>query len=220
MRAYSQRIQEGSNIGAQYLIDEKGTVILTVPIDRRVSHVGRTREGFADSNNSHAVGIEHAGAPLTLDVPAGVSDAATLEKNRNSIARMDIAPQFRKRLLALSDREFLQVARDNRDGAKWFLYGDLDAAQRRASCVLVAALLDHFGLREKDLLAHETVSFKSIGEGENIKEFLTARFAYPGLVKKLEAQTAGNATLAALAAEERISPPRWRPTLPPRKTRR
>ncbi len=63
--------------------------------------------------------------------------------------------------------------------------------------------MQHFGLKEKDLLAHETVSFKSPGEGENIKEFLSARFAYPGLVGKLEALAAGNAALAALAAEEK-----------------
>lgn len=203
LRAYAERLKTNSSIAAHYLIDEKGATILTVAIDRRVSHVGRTRDGFEDSSNAHAVGIEVAGVPRQLDVPANAKDAETLEKNRASIARMDIAPLFRRRLLDLSDRELFQIARDNRDGEKWFLYGDIEPPQRRPCVVLAAALMQHFGLKEKDLLAHETVSFKSPGEGENIKEFLTARFAYPGLVGKLEALAAGNAALAALAAEEK-----------------
>ncbi len=203
LRSYQNRIETGSTIGAHYLVDEKGAVILTVPIDRRVSHVGRTRDGFENSSNSHAVGIEHAGAPLSLDVPANAKDTATLEKNRASIAHMDIAPLFRRRLLDLSDRELLQVARDNREkpgDVKWSLYGDLDAPQRRACCVLVSALMTHFGLAERICSPIETVSFKSIGEGENIKEFLTARFAYPGLVARLAALAEGNAALRANVA--------------------
>ena len=37
-RAYSQRIREGSSIGAHYLIDREGETSLTVPTDRVVSH--------------------------------------------------------------------------------------------------------------------------------------------------------------------------------------
>lgn len=211
LRAYAERLKTGSSIAAHYLIDEKGATILTVAIDRKVSHVGRTREGFGDSGNANAVGIEVAGTPLALEAPAGAKDTATLEKNRASIVRMDIAPLFRRRLLDLSDRDFYQMARDNRDDkGKWYLYGDLDVPQRRPCVVLAAALLKYFGLKEKDLLAHETVSFKSPGEGENIKEFLTARFAYPGLVAKLgslaqgDAALRANASLQAIAGEEKV----------------
>jgi LysM repeat protein len=211
LRGYAERIKNKSTIGAHYLIDEKGLVILTVPIDRRVSHVGRTRTGFENSNNSHAVGIEHAGAPLVMPVPVSAKDTATLEKNRMSIARMDIAPLFRRRLLDLSDRDLFQVARDNRDGQRWFLYGDLDAPQRPSAFRLAARLLEFFGLGEADLLAHETVSFKSIGEGENIKEFLAARFSYPQRVARLEMLAQGapelraNADLQQIAASEKAT---------------
>lgn len=211
LRSYADRIKSKSTIGAHYLIDEKGAVILTVPIDRRVSHVGRTRPGFENSNNSHAIGIEHAGAPFAMPVPSGAGDQETLEKNRASIARMDIAPLFRRRLLDLSDRELFQVARDNRDGQRWFLYGDLDAPQRRSSFLLASKLLAHFGLGESDLLSHETVSFKSIGEGENIKEYLAARMSYPQRVARLETLAQGapdlraNADLQKIAAGEKAT---------------
>lgn len=210
LRAYTERLKTGSTIAAHYLIDEKGATILTVAIDRRVSHVGRTREGFGDSGNANTVGIEVAGAPLALEVPASAKDAAGIAKNRASIVRMDIAPLFRRRLMDLSDRDLYQIARDNRDDkGKWYLYGDLDEAQRRPTFLLAAALLGYFGLKEKNLLAHETVSFKSPGEGENIKEFLTARFAYPGLAAKLgnlvqgDAALRANAGLQAIAGEEK-----------------
>jgi murein DD-endopeptidase MepM/ murein hydrolase activator NlpD len=211
LRSYADRIKNKSTIGAHYLIDEQGAVILTVPIDRKVSHVGRTRPGFENSNNSHAIGIEHAGAPFAMPVPSGAGDQETLEKNRASIARMDIAPLFRRRILDLSDRELFQLARDNRDGQRWFLYGDLDAPQRRSSFLLASKLLEHFGLGEADLLSHETVSFKSVGEGENIKEYLAARMSYPQRVARLETLAQGapdlraNADLQKIAAGEKAT---------------
>jgi hypothetical protein len=44
------------------------------------------------------------------------------------------------------------------------------------------------------------VQFKTIGEGENIREFLTARAAYPGLVTKLDAIVSKDPTLAGTTA--------------------
>lgn len=61
-----------------------------------------------------------------------------------------------------------------------------------------------FGLADADLLAHETVSWKTIGEGENIKEFLTARTAYPDLVTQLETAIAGDAALKSNAGLVKI----------------
>ena len=44
------------------------------------------------------------------------------------------------------------------------------------------------------------MQFKTIGEGENIREFLTARAAYPGLVTKLDAIVSKDPTLAGTTA--------------------
>lgn len=205
LRAYSDRIAEGSHVGAHYLIDEMGAVMLTVPIDRQVSHVGQPRQGFENSGNSHAVGIEHAGGPIWLDVPANAADTETLRRIRLAFAAMNIAPRLQARLLALSNAELAALARSHMDKKKqkWPVYGDLAPERRRNSFLLAAALLEHFGLTRKDLLAHETVSIKSVGEGENIAEFLEARFVYPGQVARLDAVVQGDAALrgnAALAA--------------------
>lgn len=205
LRAYADRVKNNSTIGAHYLLDEKGAVILTVAIDRKVSHVGRTRDGFEKSGNANTIGIEHAGVPFPMPVPANAKDTATLEKNRASIARMDIAPLLRRRILDLSDRDLFALARDNRDGERWFLYGDLDAPQRRTTYLLAKKLLDHFGLGEADLLAHETVSFKTVGEGENIKEYLTARMSYPQRVARLATLAQGAPELRANADLQKIA---------------
>ncbi len=63
--------------------------------------------------------------------------------------------------------------------------------------MLVQKLETHFALTDANVFAHEVLAPKSPGEGENIKEYLTARSAYPGLVAKLERLVAADATLRA-----------------------
>lgn len=201
LSGYSERIKIKSTIGAHYLIDETGKIILTVPVNKKVSHVGKTKSGFdKTASNAHAIGIEHVGAETKLDLPANAKDAATLKKNRDVLRAMTLAPALKQRLIAMTDAQLYAVARDNRDPDKtklyWYIYGDINAAQKRSSFLLTSKLMTDFGLAEKDLLPHETVSWKNIGEGENIKEYLTARLAYPRLVSKLEALVSADATLA------------------------
>ncbi|MEA2561994.1 MAG: hypothetical protein QOH06_3498 [Acidobacteriota bacterium] len=202
LSGYASRIKAGSSIGAQYLIDESGNIKLVVPVNREVSHVGKQKPGFATASSAHAVGIEHVGTASELDVPSSTKDATTLAANRTAITAMSLTPELKARVLALSDKALFQLARDNRldgDPTKWQIYGDINAAQKRSSFLLANQLMTDFGLAEADLLPHETASWKTIGEGENIKEVLSARIAYPGLVTQLEAAINGDATLKSNA---------------------
>lgn len=198
LAAYASRIVSGSTIGAHYLIDETGGVILVVPVNKVVSHVS--------GHNSHSIGIEHVGMPTALNVPSSDTDAATLKGIRTAIAAMAMSPLLQQRIAAMTDKQLFRFAKDAVEPGKpkWFLYGDITALQKRASYLLVQKLETHFGLSDANVFAHEAVAAKSPGEGENIKELLTARAAYPGLVTKLVTLAAGDATLAADATLTRI----------------
>ncbi len=198
LSGYAGRIKANSSIGAQYLIDENGNIKLVVPVDKNVSHVGKTKPGFATASNSHAIGIEHTGAPTELDVPKDAKDTTTLATIRADIKAMSISPDLKARVLALTDAQLTRLAKDNRPDAKatkWSFYGDINAKQKRSSFLLTDRLKTDFGLANADLLPHETVSWKTIGEGENIQEFLTAATAYPGLVTQLGTTINGDAKL-------------------------
>jgi LysM repeat protein len=203
LSAYDGRIKSNSSIGAQYLIDENGNIKLVVPVDKKVSHVGKTKPGFDTASNSHAVGIEHTGAPTELDVPKDAKDTTTLATIRADIKAMSISPDLKARVLALTDAQLTRLAKDNRPDAKatkWSFYGDINPKQKRSSFLLTNRLKTDFGLANADLLPHETVSWKTIGEGENIQEFLTAATAYPGLVTQLETTINGDAKLKSDAS--------------------
>lgn len=191
LSGYTSRIRAGSDKGAQYLIDEKGVVILVVPANKVVSHVKLL--------NSQSVGIEHVGMPTSLPVPSDSKDATTLTSIRSTVTGMTITPQLKARVLGMNDVALARFARDSWDRSvvPWFLYGDINAAQKRASFLLVQKLETHFALTVADVFAHEALVAKSPGEGENIKEYLTARGTYPGLVTKLETLVAADATLRA-----------------------
>lgn len=193
LASYAARIAATppSTIGAHYLIDENGVVILVVPIDKVVSHIG--------GHNSEAVGIEHVGMPTSMTVPSSRTDTATLAALRTKVGGLTMSPKLKARILAMSDKDLYQFAKDSKDPKRtdWYLYGDINAVQKRASWLLVEKLLVDRGLAASDVYAHEALVAKSPGEGENIKEYLTAREAYPGLVHTLETTVAGDATLKA-----------------------
>ena len=195
---YDARIKAGSSIGAQYLIDENGAIKLVVPVDQEVSHSGKQKKGYETASSAHAIGIEHVGTSTELDVPSSAKDTTTLAANRTAIQAMALSPAMKERLLGLSDKALFQLARDNRPevtSTKWQIYGDINAKQKRSSYLLSSQLVTDFGLDNSDVLAHETVSWKTVGEGENIQEFFAARAAYPGLVTELETAIAAEATL-------------------------
>src|SRR3954453_5714125 len=199
---YKKRIAKGSTIGAHYLIDESGSIKLVVPVNQKVSHVGKTKPGFETAGNANAIGIEHAGKPLQLDLPSSATDAVTLTANRAAISSFAMAPSLKARVTGMTDKELYALARANGDAkaGKWFIYGDLNAKQKRSSYLLATRLMSDFNLDEGDFLPHETASWKTIGEGEKIKEFLTARVAYRELVKKLSDTISADPKLTADAA--------------------
>jgi hypothetical protein len=181
-----------------------------VPVSQKVSHVGKLKKGFETAGNPNAIGIEHSGKPLSLSLPTDASDTTTLTGNRTTIKAFAMAPGLKARILGMTDKELFALARANYDkkAGKWFLYGDLNAKQKRSSYLLGTRLMTDFKLDESDFLAHETVSWKTVGEGENIKEFLSARLAYTGLVSELAAtikadpKLAADTSLAALVTRE------------------
>jgi hypothetical protein len=168
-------------------------VILVVPVNKVVSHVAL--------QNSKSVGIEHVGMPTLLPMPSDKTDAATLASIRSSVTTMSLTPKLKARVLGMTDAGLVKFAHDARkDWTKfttWPLFGDINAVQKRASFLLIGKLEKQLALTDANLFAHETLVAKSPGEGENIKEYLTARSGYPGLAKYLEALVVGNTTLAA-----------------------
>jgi hypothetical protein len=186
--------------GAHYLIDEKGVVILVVPVTKVVSHVAL--------QNSKSVGIEHVGMPTSLPMPKDRKDATNLTAIRSGVRAMALTPKLEARILGMSDAVLAQFAHDAvndwRTSTSWPLFGDINAAQKRASFLLLGKLEKQLGLADTDVFAHETLVAKSPGEGENIKEYLDARTAYPRFVTKLDALVAADATLAADAGLKTI----------------
>jgi hypothetical protein len=191
-----------SHVGSHYLIDETGAVILVVPLNKIVNH---TR-----GSNSDSIGIEHVGRPTEFIVPSSATDTATLNAIRTGVAAMVMSPQLQARIAAMTDRQLVQFARDAWDPSdtrrpkKWALYGDIRGVQKRASWLLTRKLEAQFGLGDAAVFAHEVVAPKSPGEGENIKEFLTARASYAGRVAELARLVAADATLKADATLTRI----------------
>ncbi len=166
-RGYADRIARGSSIGAHYLIEKDGDTSLTVPTDRVASH---TR-----GHNSTAVGIENVGAPNQVN-PNGDLHA--------QIEAMDLSPQLKQRLLDMSPAELRRTMADNGNN----IYPDITGDQKRANWNLLRALAADYDLDlGEDVLAHEHVQAKTIGEGENITEFVDTMVAWPGRIEELEA---------------------------------
>ncbi len=166
-RGYDQRIRQGSSIGAHYLIDRDGDTSLTVPTDRVVSHtVG---------HNNESVGIENVGAATRINRNGDV---------RAQIEGMELSPDLRERLLAMTDRELRRTLSNN----DWHIYPDITGGQKRSNWLLLNRLAEDHDLDlGEDVHAHEHVQAKTIGEGENIEEFVDTMVAWPGRIEELEA---------------------------------
>ncbi|MBX3161328.1 MAG: N-acetylmuramoyl-L-alanine amidase [Deltaproteobacteria bacterium] len=195
---YKDRIAKRSTRGSHYLIDENGVVILVVPVSKVVSH--------ATGHNSTSIGIEHVGMPAALAIPSSTADTTTLTTLRTRIAAMTMSPRLHARIAAMTDAQLVRFAKDSREPGmtKWYLYGDLNGRQKRASYLLVEKLQAHFSIARANVYAHEALVAKSPGEGENIIEYLTARSAYPASVARLAELVARDPALAADAVLAKI----------------
>lgn len=194
LNTYSDRIANNGSIGAQYLIGETGEISSITGIDRRLGHVAPDLPGGVNAgvDNSHSVGIEHVGRaraipaaprPPAANAPAAAQQAwaTEMQRVRADLRALPLAPALRDRLMAMNDRTLFRTMADS----GWNIYVDINGAQKRSSHLLTQRLLAHFGLQQGDIYAHEEVQRKTIGEGENIREFLEARQAYPGRVARL-----------------------------------
>ncbi len=168
--AYENRIKKGSHTGAHYLIDEEGETSLTVPTDEVVYH--------AVGHNNDAIGIENVG------MPEKVSQRSDMHQQ---IEALDLSPKLKARLLAMSERELKQTLSSNGN----YIYKDINGPQKRANWNLLRAISAEHGIElEADVESHEHVQAKTIGEGENIEEFVDAMLHWPKKLDQLEARIA------------------------------
>lgn len=188
---YKGRLKKGSNIAAQYLIDEDGKPMLVTPSDGLVSH--------AAGWNSSTVGIEVVGPGVHLD-PAGKKTPI-----RKQFENLNLSPEFKERLLGYDDKALAGISKANDNT----IYEDITGSQKRSVWNLTQNLAAEHHLDITSLSthgkgdtnpnsytkanlphfsAHEHINPKSIGEGEPIVEFMRARQQYPGLVDNAEAK--------------------------------
>jgi hypothetical protein len=187
INGYKRRIKDANpdnmHVGAHYLIDTDGQMMLTAPTNLRVDHT--------KGRNSTALGIENVGKPSSIKLPSGPSNAEGMQQVRAALEALNLSPELKKRLLAMKDRELYRTLRDSEQG---LIYGDINGPQKRATWLLANRLKDELKLDlTNDFVGHEQAAAKTLGEGENIKEFVTARQAYPETVRQLEQWIADHA---------------------------
>lgn len=187
---YGGKIKAGSSVASHYVIGQTGDIHLTGGLDRIVDHVGLDNLAGGSVNpavtSSFAVGIEHSGVPYTITSPHSLGPAAKgftaqMAAIRTELGGLDLSPDLKKNLLALSDKALYTKLRD----VAWVLYQDITGAQKRSSFLLAKELRKKYSLSVTDTYAHEHLSAKKIGEGENILEFHQKRESYPAKVAEL-----------------------------------
>lgn len=193
LSGYHDRIRQGSSIGAQYLIDERGGTSLVTPVDSLVSH----SKGFSDAT----IGVEVVGPAKKLD-RSGKHGSL-----RDQVLGLNLSPEMKARLLGYDDKRLGSVAKSNGDQ----IYEDIGGAQKRSVWNLTNHLAADYGLDLSslsehgpgesganhytrktlpDFSAHEHINPKALGEGEPIVEFLRTRQQYPQLVAQAEQRLA------------------------------
>jgi N-acetyl-anhydromuramyl-L-alanine amidase AmpD len=196
LNSFATTIRRGGHVGAHYLIGKGGKIYLIVPIRRSVSHVGKRKTGMAHITSTTSIGIEHVGTAYRLkNRPKSYKDVSKMKKVRDEIKKLSLTPALKANLLKLSDRDL----RNQLKWSEWWIYQDMPGAQKRATYLLVGRLMKEFGLTLNDIVAHEKASAKTIGEGQNIKEFLVAMRDYKIKVKRLKKRASTEAGLKKIA---------------------
>jgi N-acetyl-anhydromuramyl-L-alanine amidase AmpD len=186
--SYRTQIKNGNHVGAHYLVGKEGETSLTVPTDKMPAHVRGNKEDDWKGANAWALGIENVGMPSKLDRNGDL---------RKQVEGLNLPPAMRARLLALDDRKLKQALSDTAHE----IHTDITGPQKRANWNLISVLAKEHKLDiGTDVQAHEDVDYKTLGEGEPIKEFLTAMQSYPARVSAAEAK------LAALEADPKVGP--------------
>ena len=204
LSGYRERIRQGSSIGAQYLIDERGGTSLITPVDGLASH----SKGFSDAT----IGVEVVGPAQQFD-RSGKHGSI-----RDQVTGLNLSPEMKARLLGYNDKQLSSVVKSNGDQ----IYEDINGAQKRSVWGLTNHLAADYGLDLNstsvhgagesganhytrktlpDFSAHEHINPKALGEGEPIVEFLRARNQYPQLVAQAEQRLAAMRTSGADPAQ-------------------
>ena len=186
--SYRTQIEDGNHVGAHYLIGEDGATSLTVPTDQVTAHVRGNQEKEWRGANAWSVGIENVGMASQINRRGDV---------RAQVEALDLPPAMRARLLAQDDKTLKATLADS----EYEIHTDITGPQKRSNWNLVSALTEEHGLdMATDVRAHESVDYKTLGEGEPIREFLTARASYDARVTSAEER------LAALRADPSVDP--------------
>jgi hypothetical protein len=176
--AYRERQKQGDHVGAHYLIGQAGETSLTVPTDKVAAHVRGNKDADWKGANAWSIGIENVGMPSKIDRDQPL---------RPQVEKLELPPAMRTRLLSLDDKALkLQLA-----DAGYEVHTDITGPQKRANWNLVGAIATDKKLDiGKDVQAHEDVDYKTLGEGEPIKEFLSAMQEWPKRIAALEKKVA------------------------------
>lgn len=172
--SYRDRIEKGDHDGAHYLVGKEGETSLTVPTDKVAAHVRGNKDADWKGANAWSIGIENVGMPTKVKPK---------EPLRPQVEKLDLPPAMRARLLGLDDK---QLKAELADGG-YEVHTDITAPQKRANWNLVSAIAKDKKLDiGTDVVAHEDVDHKTLGEGEPIKEFVDAMQAWPQKIAALE----------------------------------
>lgn len=176
--SYRTQMKKGNHVGAHYLVGKEGETSLTVPTDKVASHVRGNKDEDWKGANGWSVGIENVGMPSKLD-PA--------KDLRPQVEALALPPAMKARLLGLTDKQLKATLKDGGNE----IHQDITGPQKRANWNLVGALSKAHGIDiGTNVQAHEDVDHKTLGEGEPIKEFISAMQAWPDKLKTLAARIA------------------------------
>lgn len=183
--SYAQQVKTGGSVGAHYLIGQGGETSLTVPTDKKCSHVRGNQDKAWKGANAWSIGIENVGMPAKIDPNKDVHE---------QVKGLTLPPAMKKRLLEMKEPALKSSLADGKDAKgvmQYALHTDIPGPQKRANYNLVNQLTAAHGLDPAtQVKGHEVVDYKTTGEGEPIIEFLAAMRDIPTKIAALEARIA------------------------------
>lgn len=188
--SYRTQIEAGRHVGAHYLIGADGATSLTVPTDQNTAHVRGNRDAAWKGANAWSIGIENVGMPTKIDPKGDI---------RKQVEALTLSPAMRTRLLAMDDATLKSTLKG--DGNE--VHTDISGPQKRANWNLVNQLCTTHSLDPAtQVVGHESVDHKTLGEGEPIIEFMTVMRQWPAKVQAAEARIDAMARDPAVTPEE------------------
>ncbi len=175
-------------IDAHFEVAKNGTIYKTTDKNLRVEHSHHPDQenpshplNKYSGINAESLSIEFVNEYTRLVNGASSRyDKAGIQKMRNELSKLSISPKLKAYWLGLSDSAFF----DTFHGEKRGLYADITAKQKRSAYELKRNLEQ--GYPDAEFIAHEKVSHKKPGEGENTEEFLETIDQYNLNLRRLQ----------------------------------